>query len=321
MQKLDAKSAAAGLLARDHRTLAKTLRGVDERAPWLPELFRTMHQTVQERAQTAHVIGITGSPGAGKSTVVNALIAAYRDQGKRVGVIAVDPSSPFTGGAILGDRIRMREHTLDKDVFIRSLATRGALGGLSRSAADSVQVLVAGGFDIVLLETVGVGQDEVDVFKVAQSVVVVLTPGMGDDVQAIKAGILEIADVYLVNKADREGAHRMVSDLTAMLTLMPHPDDSTLPPVIEAVATERKGIGTLINSLANHRAWLRETDKGRARERHRIAESFRGLVRNELWSRVEKALGEEIENAALRVAAGEEGYALADALARNVLKV
>ena len=304
----DLGQAKAGLAARDTRAIAKTLRAVDDREPWIAALFSDLHGKLAEHRQKAHVIGITGSPGAGKSTVVDALIAHYRALGQRVGVIAVDPTSPFTGGAILGDRIRMRGHSLDEGVFIRSLATRGALGGLSKSASDSVNVMLAAGFDVVLLETVGVGQDEVDVFKVAQSVVVVLTPGMGDDIQAIKAGILEIADVYLVNKADREGAHKVVSDLKSMLTLMPHPDEQQLPPVIEAVATEKKGIDTLAAALAQHLAYLRGTEAGKKREERRLIAAFLQLFRNEAVWQVEQRVGGGLDAASLRVARGEDPY-------------
>jgi LAO/AO transport system kinase len=237
-----------------------------------------------------------------------------------VGVVAVDPSSPFTGGAILGDRIRMRAHALDEGVFIRSLATRGALGGLSRSAADCVAVLTAAGFDVVLLETVGVGQDEIDVFKVAQSVVVVLTPGMGDDIQAIKAGILEIADIYLVNKADREGAHKLVGDIKSMLNLLPHPDGSTLPPVIESIATEKKGIDTLAEALAHHRTFLTTTEAGRQREARRAEQAFYQLFRDEILQRAELGAQGALAAAAHAVAAGADPYGEVERLASAVIR-
>ena len=205
----------AKILAGDVRAAARLMRDLDDRVPAAGQVLREIFP----HTGRAYVIGVTGNPGAGKSTVVDGMIERYRAQGQRVGVVAVDPTSPFTGGAILGDRIRMQRHATDEGVFIRSLATRGHLGGLSRSTADVIAVLDAMGFDVVIVETVGVGQDEVDVVGSAHTAVVVTVPGLGDDIQAIKAGILEIADVLVVNKADREGADRAVSDLTHMLEL------------------------------------------------------------------------------------------------------
>ncbi|HEY6462882.1 MAG TPA: methylmalonyl Co-A mutase-associated GTPase MeaB, partial [Polyangiaceae bacterium] len=203
---------AAGVLSGEARAIARAIRAVDDRTPGHVELLKALWP----RTGKAWVIGVTGNPGAGKSTLVDRLIAAFREQGKRVGVVAVDPTSPYTGGAILGDRIRMQRHATDEGVFIRSLATRGHMGGLSRSARDVVRVLDAAGFDVVLVETVGVGQDELEVTRTAHTTLVVMAPGLGDEVQAIKAGILECADVFAVNKADRDGADVTVRDLELM---------------------------------------------------------------------------------------------------------
>lgn len=289
----------SAILQRQPRAIAKALRHIDDRTAERRGLLKALHP----HAQKTHVIGLTGSPGAGKSTVVDALISHYREQGRTVGVVCVDPSSPFSGGAILGDRIRMHRHVLDSGVFIRSLATRGALGGLSRSAADSATVLGAAGYDVVLIETVGVGQDEIDVCRVAQSVVVVLTPGMGDDVQAIKAGILEIADVFLINKADRDGASKVRTDLRAMMSLV-GAHERTDPPILESVATERRGIKELAEALALHRQFLNETPEGQQREKARRREAFRLACKDELLDRFMQSLERQLTAAANAVEAG-----------------
>ena len=220
------------ILAGDVRAGARLMRDVDDRRPAALGALKALHA----HTGRAYVTGVTGNPGAGKSTVVDSLIAHYRAAGERVGVVAVDPTSPFTGGAILGDRIRMQRHALDDGVFIRSLATRGHLGGLSRSTFDVVAILDAMGYERILVETVGVGQDEVEVMRAAHTTVVVTVPGLGDDIQAIKAGLLEIADVLCVNKSDREGADRTVRDLMHMLDLRPAGDRKAIE-IVNTVAT------------------------------------------------------------------------------------
>jgi LAO/AO transport system kinase len=196
----------------------------------------------------ATVIGVTGSPGAGKSSLVDRLIAAFREQGRRVGVVAVDPSSAYSGGAILGDRVRMQGHATDDGVFIRSMASRGHLGGLARTASDAVDLMDAAGYDPVIIETVGVGQDEIEVARAADVVTVVLVPGMGDDIQAIKAGILEIADVFVINKADRPGADKVAADLDAMMALV-SPAAQVRPPIFRTIATSGEGVAALRDGL------------------------------------------------------------------------
>ncbi|PYQ25975.1 MAG: methylmalonyl Co-A mutase-associated GTPase MeaB [Acidobacteria bacterium] len=217
----------------------------------------------------ARILGITGSPGAGKSTLVAALAKHYRKEDKRVGIIAVDPTSPFTGGAILGDRIRMAELYTDRNVFIRSMATRGFLGGLAKATNDAVDVLDAAGFDVVLVETVGVGQDEVEVVRTVQTNVVILVPGMGDDIQAIKAGIMEIGDVFVVNKADRPGADKTVTEVTMMMSLVEEHGD-WIPPIVKTVASKSQGVDELDAAIQKHYDYLQSSGELDRRNRDRV---------------------------------------------------
>ena len=253
----------------------------------------------------ARVTGLTGSPGAGKSTLTAALARKARAAGRRVGIVAVDPSSPFSGGAILGDRIRMQDLYTDPGVLIRSMATRGHLGGLARASADAVDVLDAAGYDDILVETVGVGQDEVEVFRLAESCVVVLTPGMGDDIQAIKAGLMEVADLFVVNKADRDGADRVVQELLQMLELGEH--GAWVPPILKTIATTGAGIDELIEKLEEHRMFLKGPE-GAKRRRERTRMRIEGLVKEDFLRKVEKLRGGSgaLEEAVRRVGAREE---------------
>jgi len=217
----------------------------------------------------ARILGVTGAPGAGKSTLVDALARFYRRAEKKVGIICVDPTSPFTGGAILGDRIRMQELYTDRNVFIRSMATRGFLGGLARATNDVVDLLDAAGFDIVLVETVGVGQDEVEVMRTVQTNLVILVPGMGDDIQAIKAGIMEIGDVFVVNKADRPGADRTVTEITMMMSLVEEHSD-WIPPIVKTVASTSQGIESLAEAIDGHSEYLQSSGELGRRNRERV---------------------------------------------------
>ena len=225
----------------DARSVARLISLVEDASPALREVMRLL----APHSGRAHVVGITGSPGVGKSTSTNALVTELCKQGKRVGVLAVDPSSPFSGGALLGDRIRMQDHALDREVYIRSMASRGHLGGLSWSTPQAIRVLDGAGFDVVLVETVGVGQSEVEIAGLADTTIVLLAPGMGDGIQAAKAGILEIGDLYVVNKADREGATKVRRDLRTMISLAARPEDAWKPPVVMVAA--RLGWPLLIN--------------------------------------------------------------------------
>jgi LAO/AO transport system kinase len=268
------------ILQGEVRAAARLMRDLDDRRP---DAMNALKQLFPHTGK-AYVVGVTGNPGAGKSTVVDAMIAHYRAQGERVGVIAVDPTSPFSGGAILGDRIRMQRHALDPDVFIRSLATRGHLGGLSRSTFDVAHVLDAMGYQRILIETVGVGQDEVEVMKAAHSTVVVTVPGLGDDIQAIKAGLLEVADVLVVNKADREGADRTERDLMHMLDL--RTGDRKDVEIVRTIATrgtaEGSGIAELATAIEAHRtrAWTgpAAAERAEARASAQLSELVRALL-------------------------------------------
>ncbi len=330
------------VVAGDQRSAARLMRDLDDRLPEAEAFLRALFP----RTGRAYVVGLTGAPGAGKSSLTDRLIGHYRREGRSVGVVAVDPTSPFSGGAILGDRIRMQEHSTDTGVFIRSVGTRGHLGGLSRSTAEIVQVMDAMGKDVILVETVGVGQDEIEVAELAHTVVVVTVPGLGDDVQAIKAGILEIADVFAVNKADREGADRAVRDLQTMLelrravtvrsggagrhaatssgaALSPPPVDADWePPIVRTVATKGEGIAELAAAIGAHKAHLEETGLRRTREAARARAGFMALLRDRLLAgavaRIEAEVG-RLEDVSARIAAREaDPWALAEELAARL---
>jgi LAO/AO transport system kinase len=291
---------AEGVLAGRVRDIGRALSAVEAEGG-APDLLRVLFPKTGQ----ARIVGITGPPGAGKSTLVQRLAQSYRKRGNRVAVVAVDPSSPFTGGAILGDRIRMSEIFTDPGVFIRSMATRGALGGLARATGDAVDVLDAAGFDLVLVETVGVGQDEVDIVKAADTIAVVLVPGLGDDIQAIKAGILEIADVFVVNKADREGADRTAAEIAAMLDFTP--ERPWRPPIVRTVAPRNEGIEQTVEAIASHESFLRETAEGERRRERRARERVR--------QRLEERFRRDVEAAARRPQGLEE--AVGEILARR----
>lgn len=268
----------------------------------------------------AHVVGLTGSPGVGKSTLTSALVKVLRAEGRRVGVLAVDPSSPFSGGALLGDRVRMGDHALDEGVYIRSMASRGHLGGLAWTTPQALRVLDAAGFDVVLVETVGVGQSEVEVAGLADTTVVLLAPGMGDGIQAAKAGILEIGDLFVVNKADREGADRTRRELRSMVALSSsgteRGEGSWKPPIVSTVARAGSGLADLAARLAEHRSWLEESGQLTVRRTRRARDEIEAIALTALRRRWGNVSGSaDLDELAASVAAGEsDPYAAADRL-------
>ena len=302
------------VLQGDVRAAARLMRLIDDAQPAAEGELRVLFPSTGR----AQLIGITGNPGAGKSTLVDRLIAHLRGMGKTVGVVAVDPTSPFTGGAILGDRIRMQDHALDPGVFIRSLATRGQLGGLSRATGNCVRVLDAMGKDVVIVETVGVGQDEVEVCRLAHTTVVVVMPGLGDDVQAIKAGILEVADLFCVNKADREGADRTVRDLRQMLELSATEREVA---IVKCVASQGEGIGELWDAIEAHYRFLQGGPGLLQRETQRARYELIEILRDRmLRAAVERltAQGAHLDELALRIARRDlDPYSVAEEAARG----
>ncbi|MCS6873379.1 MAG: methylmalonyl Co-A mutase-associated GTPase MeaB [Pyrinomonadaceae bacterium] len=295
---MNAAEIVKGVFSADARAIARAISKVENAEAESSEIMRA----VFERSGNAMVIGITGSPGAGKSSLVDKLAMLYKEKGEKIGIIAVDPSSPFSGGAILGDRIRMSALGTDKNIFIRSMATRGNLGGLARATVDAVNILDAAGFQKVIVETVGVGQDEVEIVKAADVVVVVLVPGMGDDVQAIKAGIMEIGDLFVINKADRDGVLKTERELKMLLELTSR-QDGWNPPIIKTIAVESKGIDELAEAISKYYEFQKKNENLQRRSavaKWRLLELLREKLLQELLNK--NGAKEKLDQLALEVA-------------------
>jgi LAO/AO transport system kinase len=283
----DLKKLISQLRSGDVRTLARAISTVENRASGWSELLKA----VFPYSGKARVLGLTGPPGAGKSTLVDQLARFYRKENHTVGIIAVDPTSPYTGGAILGDRIRMQEHFSDPGIYIRSMATRGSLGGLARTTADVTTVLDASGRDLIMIETVGVGQDEVDIVRLADITILILVPGMGDDVQTIKAGIMEIADIFVINKSDRDGAEHVEREIRTLQSLATR-HDGWVPPIVKTVASQGTGIQELAAAISNYEAYLQKGNLALNRSVENWQERLVEMLRDTLLEKARKQLGD-----------------------------
>ncbi len=317
-------SIAEKVIAGDIRAVARLIRDIDDGMPEVREILKELYPSTGK----AYVIGITGAPGVGKSTLVDQMLYHIRKGNKTVGVLAVDPTSPFSGGAILGDRVRMQRHSMDEGVFIRSMATRGHFGGLTQSTRSAIDVLDAMGKDYIIVETVGVGQDEVDVVKSAHTTVIVVIPGMGDDIQAIKAGILETGDIFLINKADREGSDKTMSDLRLMTDMdkKKYEGGKWKPPILKVQAVFDTGIREFLEEIEKHRQYLIETSDGLQfrRKRNRVQDELTEMVKNRLIEEVLENLTEtgEFDRAVDSIVEGKlDPYSACDNLVLPALGV
>ena len=316
--KLETANWVERIRSGDPRALARAITTVENRAPESLTLLKALFPYTGR----ARVIGLTGAPGAGKSTLVDQLAKEYRKQQRTVGIIAVDPTSPYSGGAILGDRIRMQSHYADSGIYIRSMATRGSLGGLAGTTSDVATVLDASGRDLILIETVGVGQDEVDIVRLAEVTVVMLMPGMGDDVQTIKAGIMEIADVFVINKSDREGAERVEREIRAMQSIASREDNWT-PPIVKTVASQGLGVTELLQAIASYQEFLKKQNLTLEKKIQNWEERLVEMLRQSLLQRV---MREQMSNGAIARYAAEiashqrDPYSLVEEIVENLGK-
>ncbi len=292
--------------------MARLISLVEDASPLLREVMAAL----APHTGRAQIVGITGSPGVGKSTSTSELVRELRRAGKRVGVLAVDPSSPFSGGALLGDRVRMQDHATDRDVYIRSMASRGHLGGLAWTTPQALRVLDAAGCDVILIETVGVGQSEVEIAALADTTLVLLAPGMGDGIQAAKAGILEIGDLYVVNKADRDGADQVRRDLRSMLALAERPEGAWRPPIVKTIASKAEGLDEVVAEIEKHREWLASSGELETRRTRRARDEIEAIAVTALRERWGDVHGRsELDDLAAAVVSGDtDPYAAADEL-------
>jgi LAO/AO transport system kinase len=303
----------AAVRSGDPRSLSRAISMVENRSSGCSDLLKALFP----HTGNARIIGMTGPPGAGKSTLVDQLAKLYRKQNRTVGIIAVDPTSPYTGGAILGDRIRMQDHFADPGIYIRSMATRGSLGGLARTTADVTTVLDASGRDVILIETVGVGQDEIDIVRLADITVVILVPGMGDDVQTIKAGIMEIADIFVINKSDREGAERVEREIRALQTLATRQDGWT-PPIIKTVASDGTGVQELAAALVSYEGFLQKENRALKKSVENWQERLVEMLRVALLDKARAQIG-NLKSLAAEVAEHKrDPYTVIEEISKNL---
>ncbi len=306
------------ILKGDSRSIAKLITAAENNSSELANQMRLIHK----HSGKAYVIGITGVMGSGKSTLIYELAKAYRKKGKKVGIIAIDPTSPFSGGALLGDRIRMTDLAIDDDVFIRSMGTRGILGGLASAVYDTIEILDASGKDIIIVETVGVGQAEVDVVKIADTTLVVLVPGLGDSIQTIKAGIMEIADIFVVNKADRSGVEQIVAELESLIDISCIGKDRKIP-IVQTIAKENKGINELVNEIDKHEHFLRNTKIFDIQRKKRYEAELVEIIRKRLMNFIfdESTFKEKVEKLIDQISKKElDPYSAADEILSKIIK-
>lgn len=304
------------ILSGDIRAAARLIRDIEDEIPESIEELKRLYPYTGK----AFIIGITGPAGSGKSTIIDGLTHYFRKEGKKVGIITVDPTSPFSGGAILGDRIRMQSHSTDNGVFIRSMATRGQMGGLARATIDVVKILDAMGYEIIIIETVGVGQDEVDIIRVAHTCVLVIIPGMGDDIQAIKAGVLEIADIFAINKCDRNGVEQLVNEIESLLEMKKYEENQWKPFIVRLQANVGKGIDELVNRIYKHRDYVLQGENSERFRRERIRMEFLNILEGMIRRKVKSLINKRIDDIVIEIfEKGSNPYLIAERIIDKAL--